>query len=120
MLISIMHGLRTASRVGEMMLAPWLMLVVRLWLARAFIVVGVEQMMGHAFGAPLMLGWQTALWQDLTGSDAGIAVQAMCPLLLAVGLFTRPAAGALLLQSLLSPVAGAGQDLRLFWMGWFR
>jgi NADH dehydrogenase/putative oxidoreductase len=99
------------------MLAPWLMLVVRLWLAKVFIVAGVQQMMGRAFGAPLMLGWQTALWQDLTGSDLGIAVQAICPLLLAVGLFTRPAGAALLLQTLFSPFAGAGQDLRLFWVG---
>jgi NADH dehydrogenase FAD-containing subunit/uncharacterized membrane protein YphA (DoxX/SURF4 family) len=117
MLIRIMHGFRTASRAGETMFAPWLMLVVRLWMAQAFIMAGVEQMMGHDFGAPLMLGWQTALWQDLTGSDAGIAVQAMCPLLLALGLFTRPAAAALLLQTLFSPVAGARQDLRLFWLG---
>jgi NADH dehydrogenase/putative oxidoreductase len=113
MLIGITRVFRTASRAGEALLAPWLTLVVRLWLAQVFIIAGVHQMMGLA-GEQAMFGWQPALLHEITSSDPGIAVQAICPALLAIGLFTRLTAAALLLQALFLPVADVRPEARLF------
>jgi NADH dehydrogenase/putative oxidoreductase len=115
---SIMHrlisGIRITMRATEALFAPWLSLLIRLWLAQAFIIAGVHQVMDHA-GEQAMIGWQPALLHEITSSDPGIAVQAICPVLLAIGLFTRLAAVALVLQTLFLPVAGVGPEARLFW-----
>jgi NADH dehydrogenase FAD-containing subunit/uncharacterized membrane protein YphA (DoxX/SURF4 family) len=109
----LISGVRITMRATEALLAPWLSLLIRLWLAQAFIIAGVYQMTGHA-GEHAMIGWQPALLHEITSSDPGIAVQAICPILLAIGLFTRPTAAALLLQALFLPVAGVGSEGRLF------
>jgi NADH dehydrogenase/putative oxidoreductase len=96
------------------LLEPWLWLLIRLWLAPAFIVAGVHQMMGFP-GNHAMIGWQPALLQEITSSNPGIAIQAVCPVLLAIGLFTRFAASGLVLQALFLPIVGVAPEVRLFW-----
>ncbi len=103
--------LRTAARTCLALLAfmqttasPWLALALRLWLAQAFVVAGVQSMM---HGPPM--------------SGVGIGIQSLCPALLAIGLLTRPAAAALLLQAVLTRLPGAAPDAKLFWialLGW--
>lgn len=90
-------------------LQPWLDLAIRLWLAQAFLALQMHAMMADGNDAPLPAG----LLHDITGSYAGMAFQALCPVLLAIGLLARPAAMAMLLQALLLPPAG---DTRLFWI----
>jgi NADH dehydrogenase/putative oxidoreductase len=108
------RGISITIRATALLLEPWLWLLIRLWLAQAFIVAGVHQMMGlpsnHA-----MIGWQPALLLEVTSSNLGIAVQAICPALLAIGLLTRFVASGLVLQALFLPIAGVTPETRLFW-----
>ena len=110
----LISGIRVILHATEALLAPWLSLLIRLWLAQAFIIAGVHQMMNYT-DELAVIGWQPALLHEITSSDPGIVVQAICPVLLAIGLFTRLAPAALLLQVLFLPVAGVGPEARLFW-----
>lgn len=97
-----------AAGSTEAVLRPWLDLAIRLWLAQAFLILQVHAMMGGVHdGAQPPFG----LLHGVTASCAGMAVQALCPVLLALGLLARTAAAAMLLQALLVPPAG---DTRLF------
>jgi NADH dehydrogenase/putative oxidoreductase len=87
------------------LLGPGLDLLIRLWITQAFVISDVHQMMDGPIAASGML-------QDITTSYPGMAIEAFCPALLAIGLLTRPAAFAMLLQALLIQPAG---DVRLFW-----
>ncbi len=105
----VVQGLGSAA-------APWLSLIIRLWLAKAFLLGGVvEMMMGPASGPSPGL-WSTLL-HDVAGSSPGIAIQALCPVLLVLGLLSRPVAAALLLQAWFLPLPGAAADAPLFWSG---
>ena len=120
-----MNDLREAARkavvavaAARTALGPWLDLAVRLWLAQAFLVVQVHEMMAapassRGLSALLGLSWWLGALHGVMGSGPGLAVQTICPLLLAVGLLSRPAALAMLVQTALLP--GAGPDGRLFW-----
>ncbi len=91
--------LATAISVLGAALGPWLDLAIRIWLAQAFLVVQVHEMMQGA--APSGL-------HGIMASSLGLAVQTAYPLLLAVELLARPAAAAMLLQALLLPIVGSG------------
>ena len=109
----------SAAALAEALASPWLRLAVRIWLAQAFLVAGLMDMMsGHGLHAQAWLsqGWWAVLMQQAATSGLGVAVQAACPILLALGLLTRPAAIALLLQAVFLPLPGAGQDAPLFWI----
>ena len=114
-MLRLISGICIAIRAAEVLLEPWLWLLVRLWLAQGFIVAGVHQMMDYLPGNHAMIGWQPALLQEITSSNPGVAIQAICPVLLAVGLFTRFAASGLVLQALLLPIAGVAPESRLLW-----
>jgi NADH dehydrogenase FAD-containing subunit/uncharacterized membrane protein YphA (DoxX/SURF4 family) len=114
-MLGLISGISLAMRATEALLASSLSLLIRLWLAQVFIIAGVHQMMDHAGELQAMIGWQPALLHEITSSDPGIVVQAICPVLLAIGLFTRLTAAALLLQALFLPVAGVAPEARLFW-----
>jgi NADH dehydrogenase FAD-containing subunit len=120
-----MNDLREAARTAvfavaavRIALGPWLDLAVRLWLAQAFLVVQLHEMMaapapGGGLSAPLGPSWWLGALHGIMASGPGLVVQTICPLLLAVGLLSRPAALAMLMQVALLP--GAGPDGRLFW-----
>ena len=94
----------------EAVLRPWLDLAIRLWLAQAFLAMQVREMM---VGSSVRDALEPhRVLHVLTTSHAGMVVQALCPVLLALGLLARPAAAAMLLQALLMPVPG---DISLFW-----
>jgi uncharacterized membrane protein YphA (DoxX/SURF4 family) len=93
--------LATAMSALQAVLAPWLDLAVRAWLAQAFLLVQLHEMMRApeatpALTAPLGLGWWLAGLHDVMASSPGLVVQTVCPLLLAAGLLARPAALAML------------------------
>jgi NADH dehydrogenase/putative oxidoreductase len=101
--------LRDLGRLAQGAAAPWLALLVRLCLAQAFVVDGVMTMM-HAPAAAS----GAALLPD-------IALLSVAPLLLTLGLLTRPAAALLIWPALTMKLAGATPDARLFWvalLGW--
>ncbi len=101
-----------ASRV----VAPWLALFIRLWLARAFLVVQVTGLMLGDAAAPLTGAWWADTIHRVASSTPGTLIQAACPLLLLIGLFTRPAALAMLLQVALLPPQGMTPDRGALWV----
>ena len=105
----IVQGLGSAA-------APWLSLIIRIWLAKAFLLGGVMEMMAGPALRPLP-GWWPTLLHDVMGSSPGIAIQAMCPVLLAFGLLSRPVAAAMVVQAWFLPLPGAAPDAPLFWTG---
>ncbi len=103
-------------------LRPWLDLAIRLWLAQTFLVAQVREMMssgpvGRGLSAPLGAAWWSGALHGVMASSLGLAVQTACPLLLALGLLARPAAGAMLVQALVLPMAGVGvgPDAQSLW-----
>jgi NADH dehydrogenase FAD-containing subunit/uncharacterized membrane protein YphA (DoxX/SURF4 family) len=112
-----------AFDLAERGFAPWLDLFIRLWLAQAFWVSGILK----------LADWQQALylaqheypvsWLDPTTAAAlGVAVEAICPIFLAVGLATRAAALPMLVLSLVIQYAYLELSVNLFWailLGWY-
>lgn len=120
-----MNGLREVARAAAVAtaaartaLGPWLDLAIRLWLAQAFLVVQVHEMMAaplssRGLGAPLGPSWWLGALHGVMVSGPGLVVQTACPLLLASGLLSRPVALAMLVQAAVMP--DAGPDGHLFW-----
>lgn len=66
-------------------------------------------------------GRGTQLFNDLIGSQAGLAIQTICPVLLLLGLFTRIAAVPLLIQALALHGPDGPLAIDLYWavlLGW--
>src|SRR6516164_11786698 len=85
------------------LLSPVLDVLIRLWLAEGFLVTDALQHMLPG-GQVIMqdhLSPFVSLFAWVATTSFGVFVQTICPVLLAVGLFTRFAALALLLQVLL-------------------
>ena len=121
-----MNRVRTSGRFLSASLAtaaaalgPWLDLLIRLWLAQAFLVVQVTEMMLGAgpagLDAPLGTAWWYGALHGVMASSLGLVVQTACPVLLALGLLARPAALAMLVQALVFSGMGAGPDAQVFW-----
>src|SRR6516164_8839945 len=102
--------------LAERSLGPLLDLFIRLWLAQSFFVSGLVK----------AANWQTALllatyeypvsWLDPhTSAVTGLAIELICPPLIAIGLFTRIAAIPLLILSLVIQFAYKPLPENLFW-----
>jgi NADH dehydrogenase FAD-containing subunit/uncharacterized membrane protein YphA (DoxX/SURF4 family) len=109
-------GLRAAAAADlsaslARLLSPVLDVLIRLWLAEGFLVTDVLQHMLPG-GQVIMqdhISPSVSLFARFTTTSFGIVVQTICPVLLAVGLFTRFAALALLLQVLVLQMPGHTQ-----------
>jgi putative oxidoreductase len=115
------HGdlVRLAQRAGW----PPLDLAIRIWLAHAYFVSGIIKLMN----------WQTALhlaaneypvpWMTpVAAAYTGVTIEIVGPALLTVGLFTRPAAFAMLLLALVIQFSYQPFDSQLLWAafcGWY-
>ena len=107
-------------------LSPWLDLAIRVWLAQAFLALQVREMMlggtSTHLAAPLGVGWWLHAVHDVMASNLGLAIQTVCPLLLAFGLMGRLAALAMLVQAVMLGMTGSGPGpevsagAQLFWM----
>ncbi|GAC1606641.1 MAG: hypothetical protein NVS3B2_14440 [Ramlibacter sp.] len=98
------------------LVGPWLELLVRVWIAQGFLTADVtELMLAPSARASLNVSWWSGALQHVAASGFGTIVQAACPLLLALGLASRPAAAALLIQIWLIAMLGASHDAALFW-----
>ena len=104
----------------EAVLKPCAALAVRIWLSQAFLIQQAIAMMGQPLDprltAPLGAGWWSELAMHVARSGPGTAVQILCPLLLACGLLSRPAAFALLVKAVLLPLPPEAEALRPFWV----
>jgi NADH dehydrogenase FAD-containing subunit/uncharacterized membrane protein YphA (DoxX/SURF4 family) len=106
-------GFRAAAAAGlcaslARLLSPVLDVLIRLWLAEGFLVTDVLQHMVPG-GQLIMqdhISPSVSWFAGLAATSFGIFVQTICPVLLAVGLFTRLAALALLMQLLVLQIPG--------------
>jgi NADH dehydrogenase/putative oxidoreductase len=107
---------REAIHLVERSLGPLLDLFIRLWLAQSFFASGLVK----------AANWQTALllatyeypvsWLDPhTSAVIGLAIELICPPLIAIGLFTRIAATPLIILSLVIQFAYKPLPENLFW-----
>ncbi|MFY9768631.1 MAG: FAD-dependent oxidoreductase, partial [Xanthobacteraceae bacterium] len=109
-------GLRAAAAADlstslARLLSPVLDVLIRLWLAEGFLVTDVRQHMlpgGQVIMQDHILP-SVSSFAGLAATSFGIFVQTICPVLLAVGLFTRFAALALLMQVLVLQIPGHAQ-----------
>jgi NADH dehydrogenase FAD-containing subunit/uncharacterized membrane protein YphA (DoxX/SURF4 family) len=109
-------GLRAAAAADlsaslARLLSPLLDVLIRLWLAEGFLVTDVLQHMlpgGQVIMQDHILP-SVSWFPELATTSFGIFVQTICPVLLAVGLFTRFAALALLMQVLVLQIPGHAQ-----------
>jgi NADH dehydrogenase FAD-containing subunit/uncharacterized membrane protein YphA (DoxX/SURF4 family) len=108
--------IRDVVSFAELSFAPLLDLFIRLWLAQSFFVSGMVK----------AASWNTALllatyeypvsWLDPhTSAVTGLAIELICPPLIALGLFTRLAAIPLLILSLVIEFAYKPLPENLFW-----
>ena len=107
--------LRLVARLAGL-LEPWLLLLTRVWLAQAFLSLQLASMMatGHDLSATLGEAWWVDIFRQVAASGFGAAIQAICPLLLIVGLAVRPASVLMLIQVLLLQQGRA--TLHVFWV----
>ena len=93
------------------LLSPVLDVLIRLWLAGGFLVTDVLQHMAPGSQVIMQdhLSPSVSLFAKVAPTSFGIFVQTICPVLLAIGLFTRFAALALLVQLLVLQIPGHGQ-----------
>jgi NADH dehydrogenase/putative oxidoreductase len=97
---------------------PWVLLGIRLCIAQSFLVLHVMMVMGgHSLGAALSAGWWAQAVYNVAGSGFGIAVAALCPLLLAAGLLSRPAAMAMIVQAAALRMPGETPVMDAVWAG---
>jgi hypothetical protein len=59
-MLGLINGIKITMRAMEALLAPWLSLLIRLWLTQDFIIVGVHQMMDHAASTATEIGSRAA------------------------------------------------------------
>ena len=111
--IGVSLGFRAAAAAGlcaslARLLSPVLDLLIRLWLAEGFLLTDVLQHMvpGGQFIPHDHISPSVSSFAQLAATGFGIFVQTVCPVLLAVGLFTRLAGLALLLQLLVLQIPG--------------
>jgi uncharacterized membrane protein YphA (DoxX/SURF4 family) len=101
-------------------LSPWLDVLIRLWLVQAFLMLEILTMMTGAIASG-RTNAESGLVPSIAASSPGASLQMLCAVLLLLGLFSRLAAGAMLVQSLLLHMQGASSDIYLFWaalLGW--
>ena len=109
-------GFRAAAAADQCaslarLLSPVLDVLIRLWLAGGFLVTDVLQHMlpGGQLIMQDHISPSVSSFARLAATSFGIFVQTICPVLLAVGLFTRFAAVALLMQLLVLQIPGHAQ-----------
>jgi len=122
--LPILFAVRSVAAVSAFAtkaLGPWLDVLIRLWLAQAFLKLAIVTMMtGSGAAGRADAGW-SGLLHNLTTSGFGVAVQTLCAALLLLGLFSRLAAAPMFVQALFLHTRGAWSDIYLFWaalLGW--
>ena len=98
-------------------------LLIRLWLAKIFIVFGILELT-HSDAAFGLAAYARAVKfvSPLTAADIGASIELLGPLFLALGFMTRYAAALLIGLSLVIRLGGEPFDSQLFWValfGWY-
>jgi len=110
-------------RLAERVAWPVLDLAIRLWLAKAYFVMGVMALMHLPTAADVAAYEHPVRWlSPALAAYAGVAVEIAGPVLLGLGLLTRPTALAMLLFALVRQFAYQPSDAQLLWAafaGWY-
>lgn len=110
-------------RIAEVTLYPVLDLIIRLWLAQIFWVSGILKLANWDNALTLATYEYPVSWLDpATAAVLGAAVEVIGPVLLVLGLMTRPAALSLLALSLVIQFEYRALDQHLYWaalFGWY-
>ena len=115
------HGdlVRFAARTAW----PVLDFAMRLWLAKAYLVSGVAKLMDWQTTIDLATYEYPVRWLSPTvAAYTGVTIELAGPVLLCLGLLTRPAAFAMLLLALVAQLASQPVDTQLLWAAfaaWF-
>jgi putative oxidoreductase len=127
MLVQLMQYSRSTTDFLVRMLKgfawPTTDLLIRLWLAKIFIVFGILELT-HSDAAFGLAAYARAIKfvSPLTASDIGASIELLGPIFLALGFMTRYAAALLLGLSLVIRLGGEPFDSQLFWtalFGWY-
>jgi putative oxidoreductase len=102
---------------------PTVDLLIRLWLAKVFVVFGILELT-HSETAFGVAAYARAIkfLSPLTAADIGASIEVLGPVFLALGFMTRYAAVTLLGLSLVIRLGGEPFDSQLFWaalFGWY-
>jgi NADH dehydrogenase/putative oxidoreductase len=91
----------STMQAGAVELSPWLDLLIRIALGRTFLTTAIVGIVMHAPPAMVSAGAMSHAINTVVASSFGMVVQALCPTLLLVGVFSRGAALLLLVQVVL-------------------
>ena len=112
-----------AIRGAEQTLWPLLDVVIRLWLAQVFFVSGVLKAANWENALNLAANEYPVSWLDpVAAAWLGVGIELGGSILLALGLFSRAAAAAMLILSLVIQFNYLAFDAHLFWaalFGWY-
>jgi uncharacterized membrane protein YphA (DoxX/SURF4 family) len=127
MLVQLVQHSRLSTdslvRLLRLFLWPTVDLLIRLWLAKIFVVFGILELTHSqtAFGLAAYVHAIKFL-SPLTAADIGTSIEVLGPFFLALGFMTRYAAVALTGLSLVIRLGGEPFDSQLFWValfGWY-
>jgi NADH dehydrogenase FAD-containing subunit/uncharacterized membrane protein YphA (DoxX/SURF4 family) len=117
---NLMSIVRDTLTFAERTLGPLLDLFIRLWLAQSFFASGLVKAADWDTALRLATNEYPVSWLDpVSAAIIGLAIELVCPPLIAVGLLTRIAAVPLLILSLVIQYAYVPLPENLFWALFF-
>ncbi len=115
--------LRDLSRLSDATFWPLFDLILRLWLAQIFWASGLQKITNWETALYLSANEYPVTWMDpVTAAYAGVAIEIICPIFLALGLATRAAAVPMLILSIVIHVEYQQLNTQVYWaviLGWY-
>ena len=111
------------NRLSQATVWPLFDLLLRLWLAQAFWISGVQKLTNWETALYLAANEYPVAWMaPVTAAYVGVAIEFLCPIFLALGLATRFAALPMLILSLVIHIEYQQLNTQIYWavlLGWY-